>query len=424
MPFNPTAARPVTEAIESLDRREPFATALDTEGLSDLPLSVRRRSFFSAKVESARLLELMKRSLQKNVNQFGINRDRASFVKAMQDAATDLGIEPPETGAGTLLDITSGRRLRLIFDIQTGLAKGEAAYRIAMDPALLNAAPAQELIRVEDRDDPRDWPARWSAAGGEFSEGSRMIALKTDPIWQDISRFDLPWPPFDFNSGMGVRNVRRREAIDLGLLSKRERLEPIDVDDLAARPAASYQSLPDQAVDAIDEHFGETVSRDPIAEIFTLEETALSDFAERVVSGDLPEETSFDLGRPDSLGGARLEITGKAIKRLLGIEGNGIESPADFDNLPAVLWTPDRTREAEPFEGFRLTLFDTFLKDAIWNLIVEQINSNAFSVLSFGQFDPFRIGIVLLRTLRDVLVERYGDTATGRLLATSAIFQF
>ena len=573
MPFNPTAARPVAEAIESLDRREPMATALDTRGLSDLPLSVRRRAFFSAKVENARLLELMKRSLQKNVNQFGINRDRASFVKAMQDAAADLGVTPPETGEGTLMDITSTRRLRLIFDIQTGLAKGEAAYRLGMDPAMLNAAPAQELIRVEDREVPRDWPARWEAAGGKFygepvtrnalppgwtesrlvetlkdvldgkipapdeidpladvlaygvedgqllslspdeigikypgdlanpealferdgmewvrsvdfsepvelsvnqdgaieledghhrwfaarklgrkltgrvtrffgnpwkkiiddgvadlvtdepSRGGRMIALKTDPIWMRISAFGLPWPPFDFNSGMGVRNVRRREAVNLGLLGKRERIEPVDVDLLNLGPSASYKQLPEAAVETIADDFGDLVTTDPLAEVFTLEETALSEFAERVVTGDLPEESTFDLGRPESLGGARLEMTGKTIKRLLGMEDNGIQEPRDFDNLPSILWMPDETRPI-PFEGLRMTLFDSFLRESLWRLLVEQVNNDLFSVLAFGKFDPLRAGTIILRSIRDVLVDRYGHTAAGQLLATTALLDF
>ena len=45
-----------------------------------------------------------------------------------------------------------------------------------------------------------------------------MIALKTDPIWTKISRFGHPWPPFDFNSGMGVRDVSRADAIRLGVI--------------------------------------------------------------------------------------------------------------------------------------------------------------------------------------------------------------
>ena len=45
-----------------------------------------------------------------------------------------------------------------------------------------------------------------------------MIALKNDPIWTEISAFDLPYPPFDYNSGMWVRDISRSEAVDMGLM--------------------------------------------------------------------------------------------------------------------------------------------------------------------------------------------------------------
>ena len=38
-----------------------------------------------------------------------------------------------------------------------------------------------------------------------------MVALKEDPVWTRISRFGQPWPPFDFNSGMGVEDVSHDE---------------------------------------------------------------------------------------------------------------------------------------------------------------------------------------------------------------------
>lgn len=63
---------------------------------------------------------------------------------------------------------------------------------------------------------PRKWERRWADAGGKFFDG-RMIALKTDPIWIKISRFDRPYPPFDFGSGMGLRNITREESDALGL---------------------------------------------------------------------------------------------------------------------------------------------------------------------------------------------------------------
>ena len=75
------------------------------------------------------------------------------------------------------------------------------------------------MIRTRKSRVPRDWKTRWHASGGKLYNG-RMIAEINSPIWKNISRFDLPYPPFDFNSGMGVMPVRRDEAIKLGVISK------------------------------------------------------------------------------------------------------------------------------------------------------------------------------------------------------------
>jgi hypothetical protein len=53
-----------------------------------------------------------------------------------------------------------------------------------------------------------------------------MIALKTDPIWTDISAFDLPYAPFDYNSGMDLRDIDRDEAVDLGLIDEDDTQNP------------------------------------------------------------------------------------------------------------------------------------------------------------------------------------------------------
>lgn len=49
-------------------------------------------------------------------------------------------------------------------------------------------------------------------------------------IWIAISRFGTPWPPFDFNSGMGIEEVDREEAEQLGLLNEGDPVEPIETD--------------------------------------------------------------------------------------------------------------------------------------------------------------------------------------------------
>ena len=46
------------------------------------------------------------------------------------------------------------------------------------------------------------------------------------PIWSAISRFGNPYPPFDYNSGMGVDDVSYDEALKLGVLPSKHYQPP------------------------------------------------------------------------------------------------------------------------------------------------------------------------------------------------------
>lgn len=118
--------------------------------------------------------------------------------------------------ADKLTDITSSRRLGLIFDFQQERLSAQLFLAQGEDEDHAWAFPCLELIRVSQRMVPRDWRERWKEAGGKLYDG-RMIALRNDPIWRKISRFGSPVPPFDFNSGMGLEEVDRFEAEGLGI---------------------------------------------------------------------------------------------------------------------------------------------------------------------------------------------------------------
>lgn len=82
--------------------------------------------------------------------------------------------------------------------------------------------PAQRLVRAGYRENPRDWEARWEEAwkkvGGEGASREEMVALNNSPIWEALSVFGLPYPPFDYDSGMVFESVDYDEAVELGLL--------------------------------------------------------------------------------------------------------------------------------------------------------------------------------------------------------------
>jgi hypothetical protein len=124
-------------------------------------------------------------------------------------------------------EIAQDSRLNLILDTQTRMGAGYGSWIEGQHPSVLEAWPAQELYRQEERKEPRDWPTTWEDAGGEFYPGGdpfyeqgRMIALKDDPIWVEISEFGLPYPPFAFNSGMWLRDIDHDEAVELGIIDE------------------------------------------------------------------------------------------------------------------------------------------------------------------------------------------------------------
>lgn len=199
------------------------ALKIDTSGLPSayreaLPAEVNESVFFSAKCSDGRLLSAMKEYISKAAKgESGYHRD--DFIKRMRNA---LGLKPNE-GGKMMEDISSERRLRLIYETQLGKLAGKTAYANAL--AVADVAPYQELRRVESRKEPRDWPSRWRDAGGSFYSG-RMVAPLTDKIWTRISRFGLPYPPFDYNSGMGVRSLSATEGAELGIpLPKTDRTD-------------------------------------------------------------------------------------------------------------------------------------------------------------------------------------------------------
>ncbi|MGZ0657096.1 hypothetical protein ACWPKS_15945 [Coraliomargarita sp. W4R72] len=209
------APLPFQAAVSRLQGKSPVAATLNTEAWSHMPLDIRDASFFSAGVNNLSTLVSAQDILDEalNLNPEDAFADRSRFVADMR---ATLG--SPEGDSRKLTDINSRRRLELIYDHQMEDAFSHGRWKAQQTPELLDAFPAQELIRVEDREERRDWTATWTAHGGTLY-GGRMIAAIDDPIWTAISRFGHPWPPFDFGSGMGVQSISRPEAVSLGVIS-------------------------------------------------------------------------------------------------------------------------------------------------------------------------------------------------------------
>ena len=215
--------------------------------------ALREKCFFSARVNDAEVLGKMREligkavdSSKRNPNEALVSQDK--FISEMKSFLRSRGYT---MGGSKLTDITSRRRLGLIYDMNVQEAREYARYVRGQDADALDMYPAQEFVRVESRRVPRtDWPARWRAAGGKI-RGGRMVALKSDSVWTNLSRFGRPYPPFDYGSGMGVEDVDREEAIELGLLPADEPSDEIPDFDIVLEAEVSLDRIPEDMLDSI-----------------------------------------------------------------------------------------------------------------------------------------------------------------------------
>ncbi len=264
---------PIDDAVRRVAGKALAATKLRTADIKLIPVEIRDRALFSAGVDCIRTLQSMQDKLNEWSDFLAKDPDRAlmgrgKFVAEMRQ---ELGASPGDSGS--IEDLTSERRLNLVYDFQTTDAAGYADWKIGMDPDILDAFPAQELIRLESREVPRgfrrgkggalvidpgkSWPERWEEAGGVLID-DRMVALKTDEIWSRISDFDRPFAPFAFNSGMGLRDVDRTEAEELGLLEPGEAVEPMSAP-FNENLSASAEDVDAEYLDLLKEWFGDKV---------------------------------------------------------------------------------------------------------------------------------------------------------------------
>jgi len=174
-----------------------------------------------------------------------------------------IGYHAPKGVCGTIIDLRTDERLNLTIKTAVNLSYGYGRWRSKQVQAILDMYPCQELYRAFDRSEHRDWPQRWRDAGGRFFSGNggysegRMIAVKNEPIWEEISAFGEPYPPFDFDSGMSLRDINREEAITLGLWTEQDRIYPAQRS-FERCASASVRSISPEMEQVLEETFGWT----------------------------------------------------------------------------------------------------------------------------------------------------------------------
>lgn len=251
-----------TDAAEKIGTKTAIGSALNSQQWSEVPVALRDRAFFSSTVENVRWLQSRRDSI---TNFLAGAREtltsgetalkagsRQTFVKlAMEDAIrSGMGDLVPENKRGGLQDITSEKRLGLIFDNQTRQAQDYAFWKQGQDPDVLDAFPAQRFIREIPVKEPRDFHRGF--------EGE--VHLKSDlSFWQAINQdFGVPWGPWGWGCGHGVEDVDRSEAEALGLIQPGEAAQPVQMD-FNERLQASTKGLDPDILEVLKTAFGSKV---------------------------------------------------------------------------------------------------------------------------------------------------------------------
>lgn len=312
-------------AAEKILKKALIGSSLNSREWNLVQAGLRDRAFISSQVESMRILHAARRMV---ADRAGGQLSASEIRRDLRKVISSTGYRPPEGKEGTLQNLYSKRRLDTIIKTNVEQARGYVRHLDGMKPGAFAAFPGQELIRVRERKEKRDWATRWKNAGGRFYNG-RMIALRDDPIWERISVFGNPFPPFDWGSGMGVRAVSRRDSIALGVVTDNEVRDKVQ-ELKAENPVSMNENL---AVSVTPEE--ESELRQAFGDQIAIE-NGEARWRDGLVSGLKPDETVRLPGG--------IELRGAALEGV----------PEDVMSLiPALLRTEGKTLEA--FSGALLS---------------------------------------------------------------------
>ena len=247
---------PFESAMADLAKRKVLPTNLGSDELRALGKDFHRQNFTSAKTLIGDLLDGYKAKVEAILNPQTTTREDGSPRTAGLDIPTarlqikelqkSLGMGVTD-GGGPLTDLRSDARINLVLKTNRDISQGAGWFIQGQQEEVLDAFPAQELVRIESRRVERNWKTRWMIAAQTSGDvdaarvaelNGRMIARKDSPIWQALGdgaggyedSLGNPFAPFAFNSGMDVRDIAYSEAVELGLLPRGGKVEPLPID--------------------------------------------------------------------------------------------------------------------------------------------------------------------------------------------------
>ena len=210
----------MSDARNLLDAKLSVPSELRTAEFSMLPQWMRERIFYMAAVSRSEILDSFRNEVGAIASgERGLEESR----KLLEQMLTDQNYQPLPGQEGTIKDLSSMQRIQTSLRTNVSLLQGWGQKNRGLLGGAVAAFPGWELVRFLSRKAPRDWRERFERAGGEVSAGGRMIALKDDPVWEELGNGDddsigTDYPPFAYNSGMGWRQVSKQEMLALGLI--------------------------------------------------------------------------------------------------------------------------------------------------------------------------------------------------------------
>jgi len=231
------------EAFKRLKARKEIGSRMTSKQWASLPAAIRDRSFFASRVASARFLSSAKKMLEdfmlgtkeEVISPDGVKSiafktgGRADFVKKMQDFSIAEGMgDPLPEGVGRgdrgvipeTRDISSNRRLKLVYDTNIRSSYGYGNFEASVDPAITNVYPAWRFIRTGVVKEPRPLHKRFEGAVRRKDDTKFWLEMNK----KEIGGLGVPHGPWGFNSQMDVQEVGRREAESLGLIKKNQKI--------------------------------------------------------------------------------------------------------------------------------------------------------------------------------------------------------
>lgn len=208
IPKSKIVNHPMPTAEEVLLSKELMPTTLSAAQLELLETAITERSLFAAGCNDVRIVQSIRDGARKILRGEWSQEEARRFL---QSCLEYFNYTPEPGTEGTIQDLGSTPRKNLILDTNVAQCQNYAWRQSLLAD---DRKQAWELRRVGTRLEPRKWDILWNEAYAELTPEERLtvdpnrhVALIASPIWTKLSRFGTPYPPFDYNSGMGVAVV-------------------------------------------------------------------------------------------------------------------------------------------------------------------------------------------------------------------------